>query len=302
MYHSHSLFLYLPFFFQSTGFVGDNLADCRSAAFSSIDAAHRLIGLDVTAESGLLLAHINPIQNPTGDINSLEPMYDSICAGSIGSVLESGVSVVVSFGRFVCRRWRAVDSHTQSGVTKVESRIEHQLATRIITYKGRDIKVIFAPQPSEKTYDRKMMRAIATVWCATADQLAVLDDRITHMAHSEYRPFRRIERVACPTRFVQVEIDAACECDKRFLLADGQVTHNSRLYRALWVYSLGIHELVTEIAHHAKNNHIIIGNIFKVYAILLEDYQGEDYVMALLQGQHTMRHAPCTCQTAHTPL
>ena len=58
----------------------------------------------------------------------------------------------------------------------------------------------------------------------------------------------------------------------------------SRIYKALWVYSLGIHELITEVAHHARNNHVIIGTIFKIYAILLEDYQGEDYyVMALLQ-------------------
>lgn len=49
------------------------------------------------------------------------------------------------------------------------------------------------------------------------------------------------------------------------------------------VYSLGIHEVMQEAAHHCRHSSSIIGAIWKTYAILLEDFNSEEYVMALTQ-------------------
>lgn len=56
-----------------------------------------------------------------------------------------------------------------------------------------------------------------------------------------------------------------------------------RLYKALWVYSEGMRELVTEVSHHSRSNRVVVGNLWKCYAILLEDHRGDEYVMAMMQ-------------------
>ena len=53
------------------------------------------------------------------------------------------------------------------------------------------------------------------------------------------------------------------------------------------MYSEGMHELITEVTHHSRNNGAVIAAVWKTYAILLEDLQGEEYAMALLQGRST---------------
>ena len=59
-----------------------------------------------------------------------------------------------------------------------------------------------------------------------------------------------------------------------------------RVYKALWVYSEGMHELIIQVAHHCRGNRQVVASIWKCFAILLEDYAGEDYVMALLQVEN----------------
>lgn len=66
-----------------------------------------------------------------------------------------------------------------------------------------------------------------------------------------------------------------------------------RVYRALWVYSLGIHEMIAEVSYnaHADKRHSIMGAIWQTYALLLEDYDDEDYVMALSAVQQQSLNA-----------
>lgn len=56
-----------------------------------------------------------------------------------------------------------------------------------------------------------------------------------------------------------------------------------RVYRALWVYSLGMHELMEEVAHNCNNSSQVMAAIWKSYAILFEAYNKSNYVMAIYQ-------------------
>lgn len=54
-----------------------------------------------------------------------------------------------------------------------------------------------------------------------------------------------------------------------------------RIYRALFVYSVGFHELIKKCLEHTKKKYTIITQIWKVFAILLEYCCRTDYRMLI---------------------
>jgi hypothetical protein len=54
-----------------------------------------------------------------------------------------------------------------------------------------------------------------------------------------------------------------------------------RIYRALYVYSVGFHELVKKCLQHTEKKYTMITNIWKVFAILLEYCCRTDYRMLI---------------------
>ena len=54
-----------------------------------------------------------------------------------------------------------------------------------------------------------------------------------------------------------------------------------RVYRALFVYSVGFYELVRKCLDHTDKKYTIITNIWKVFAILLEYCCRTDYRMLI---------------------
>ncbi len=61
-----------------------------------------------------------------------------------------------------------------------------------------------------------------------------------------------------------------------------------RLYRALFVYSLGFYELLTKSLAHAENKHFMVTNFWKAYSLLLENCCRSDYqlTVARIEQQH----------------
>lgn len=50
-----------------------------------------------------------------------------------------------------------------------------------------------------------------------------------------------------------------------------------RIYRALFVYSVGFHELIKKVLQHTEKKYTLITNIWKVFAVLLEYCCRTDY-------------------------
>jgi len=61
-----------------------------------------------------------------------------------------------------------------------------------------------------------------------------------------------------------------------------------RLYKGLFVYSIGFNELVRSITKKANNSFSVICSVWKVYSILLEFWWKSDY--SLLIGQVTAKY------------
>ena len=54
-----------------------------------------------------------------------------------------------------------------------------------------------------------------------------------------------------------------------------------RIYRALFVYSVGFHELIKKCLEHTEKKYTLITNVWKVFAILLEYCCRTDYRMLI---------------------
>lgn len=54
-----------------------------------------------------------------------------------------------------------------------------------------------------------------------------------------------------------------------------------RVYRALFVYSVGFYELVKKCLEHTERKYTLIANVWKVFAILLEYCCRTDYRMLI---------------------
>jgi hypothetical protein len=70
--------------------------------------------------------------------------------------------------------------------------------------------------------------------------------------------------------------------DRTTLLKAGLVTGDvDRLYRSLFVYSIGFYQLIQKVLQHTENKYTIVTGIWKVYAILLEYCCQLDYQMII---------------------
>ena len=54
-----------------------------------------------------------------------------------------------------------------------------------------------------------------------------------------------------------------------------------RIYRGLFVYSIGFYEMLNKALDHAKNKYTLLSSIWKVYSILLEYCCKSNYQMLI---------------------
>ena len=54
-----------------------------------------------------------------------------------------------------------------------------------------------------------------------------------------------------------------------------------RIYRGLFVYSIGFYEMLHKSLDHAKNKYTLLSSIWKVYSILLEYCCKSNYKMLI---------------------
>ena len=63
----------------------------------------------------------------------------------------------------------------------------------------------------------------------------------------------------------------------------------NRIYRSLFVYSIGFYEMILKCVQHAKNKYTILSSLWKVFQILLEYCCKSNYQMLLnkISAEHT---------------
>lgn len=54
-----------------------------------------------------------------------------------------------------------------------------------------------------------------------------------------------------------------------------------RIYRALFVYSVGFYELLNKVLSHTPKKYTVVTNLWKVYAVLLEYCNRADYKLLI---------------------
>ena len=55
----------------------------------------------------------------------------------------------------------------------------------------------------------------------------------------------------------------------------------NRIYRSLFVYSVGFYDLIFRCMEHSEQNHSLISSVWKVFAILIEYWWKSDYTMLI---------------------
>jgi gas vesicle protein len=72
------------------------------------------------------------------------------------------------------------------------------------------------------------------------------------------------------------------QIDRVFLVNSGvQVDEIDRIYRGLFVYSIGFYEMIQKCLTHAKNKYTLLSNVWKVFSILLEYCCKSNYRMMI---------------------
>ena len=76
----------------------------------------------------------------------------------------------------------------------------------------------------------------------------------------------------------------------RMTLMKGGIPNESinRIYRSLFVYSVGFYDLIVRWMEHSEQNHSVVSSIWKVFAILIEYCWKSDYTMLIssLANEH----------------
>jgi hypothetical protein len=78
--------------------------------------------------------------------------------------------------------------------------------------------------------------------------------------------------------------DVRYQIDRLFLIASGvEMEEINRIYRGLFVYSIGFYEMLAKCLAHAQNKYTLLANVWKVYSILLEYCCKTNYRMMITE-------------------
>jgi hypothetical protein len=154
------------------------------------------------------------------------------CVAQLESILSSGARTIVAFGAASRESWTSLaaslpcvsssSSSTTHGVPSLTLQLSSSRTRHVVT-------VLFAPSTKEWSRTRSVGRAMAiAAGLSSAEQLEQVDLSCRSLRR-ECTPLLSFTRQSRRTQFVELEIDGEREEDKRFALANGQLTHNSRI-------------------------------------------------------------------------
>lgn len=213
--------------------------DQPSFTSSTLDATHRMLadhtngGFQV-GSANLAVLELTPVApSTTSELGSLQVDYDGVCRASLVAALGLGCREIVAFGSYTRARWLA-EAKTLPGVIEVACEVRHSLLTMRLSVADprgqRSVRVTFSPNPCDWSHGRLVLRAVACAHGFGPDLLQQVDDgwKGSRLGAAE---FRSLEHVPEDLRFVELEIAGVSEADKRYVLSNGLVTHNSFIHR-----------------------------------------------------------------------
>jgi hypothetical protein len=127
-----------------------------SMTYLHLDAAHERLGLQLSAETGLMTTELSPLPSAADNAAASVGKYNEVCRTSMLSLLQVGVERVVAFGRYTRYRW-LTDAASLGDVTgSVVSATPFSVAVGVnglrVVYQpcdgaARTMEVLFASHP-----------------------------------------------------------------------------------------------------------------------------------------------------------
>lgn len=184
----------------------------------------------------VMLTEIKPLPSETVQMDSQLDRVDVVCRHAMRAALLVRPKHIIALGRNMQRRWlcdvwqlegvqSAVVSHDQDGRTSIA-----------VTFTGDAeqtymVTVLLAPHPSETTGFEEVLRAVAVAHAVPIDATLLTRASCTG---SNFCGITDVRKVA-GGEFMGIEIDSE---EQRMLLADGIITHNCSLARAVYRASM----------------------------------------------------------------
>jgi hypothetical protein len=187
-----------------------------SPTFQQMEQAWRILGVN-PQEERVAVTELNPMIAPSQYIDSCAPEYDKVCASMMDAALALKPRVLVVFGYYNRERWINNVEDLEEVCDTVMDPGCRGMAVRV--HGGFVVEVYFAPHPSWFTAYERCIEVLASAHGkpVPANLGGLRLDR-------GYSVIKDVE-AAPPGRFVGLEVDSV---SRRFVLADGVVTHNCR--------------------------------------------------------------------------
>jgi IMP dehydrogenase/GMP reductase len=149
-----------------------------SMTYLHLDAAHERLGLQLSADTGLMTTELSPLSSAAE--NAFVSKYNEVCRSSMLSLLQAGVERVVAFGRYTRYRW-LTDAASLGDVTgSVVSSTPFSVAAGVnglrVVYQpcdgaARTTEVLFASHPCHADRLDEMTLAVGLVHGVPVAQL-----------------------------------------------------------------------------------------------------------------------------------
>lgn len=185
---------------------------------------------------GVQISETLPLCDPTGSIRASESKYDAVCTAVMRAQLESGVLTFLLCGSESQRRWASgVELIPELVVTGRQQVDVDGIAVSFTQYRYRgQLRVaVESPHPS-LTYRlgafRVLLSALRVALSLAMGHADVLPVAGGWESDGFMASFESVELHQTDASYVQLNVQAVkgdgTEADRRFVLADGVVTHN----------------------------------------------------------------------------
>lgn len=220
--------------------VDESAPGIKSQTFEQIEKLQGQLGLQVHRGAGILMTDLNPIAADMSQMRSGRREYDEVCTASIEHALSFSSKSILVYGCLARERWlKAIRSGAQDGLfTDVDEKtvcavrqVSFSRAVDSMTSSTLRTTVFFSPHPCIWQLESVALQAMGQAHGIDSAQVELAVQK--HPRSTGAAPFTAMSISRDGVKVTEIEIDAEKESDKRYVLANGMVTHNCILYALL---------------------------------------------------------------------
>lgn len=175
------------------------------------------------AASGIVVTEV-AATGDAGVVHSLETQYDHLCLENMRAVLKLDTDVIVAFGDYTQDKWhRHVHTDLKEYVSTATAVIAHGVrGLQLTRLDGRLVHVWFCCHPCAWSRFSDLCRTLAVAHGLDVHRAIMSGQRMD----GSRVDLKEVVWRSGPVDVVEITIDATRECDRRYALANGVLTHN----------------------------------------------------------------------------